>query len=82
MHLAYSSLPCCLIEEIVVKRPILISTAMALLLCSTVDAKDPLKPLDYFVGSWIWEGKNELEGEPPEDFVWDMIADGRWTIAS
>lgn len=40
--------------------------------------------LDYFVGSWIWEGQTRLNGQLPEAFVWrhdsKRTLDGRFLL--
>lgn len=44
----------------------------------------PLAALDYFAGSWIWEGTIELQGKEPEDFLWrldsERTLDGRFVL--
>jgi hypothetical protein len=45
---------------------------------------DPLHELDYFVGSWIWEGQINLHSEAPEEFRWrndcERTLDGRFIL--
>lgn len=62
--------------------------AMALAIAMSAHARaeddDPLAALDYFAGSWIWEGTMERHDEEPEDFVWrhdsERTLDGRFVL--
>lgn len=50
----------------------------------STESDDPLVALDFFAGSWIWEGTIRLHGEEPEDFVWrfdsERTLDGRFFL--